>query len=90
MVTRTFMVTFASRVVPPPKIAAALRTIFGEPVDHIRVIEHSTYARLHFVLAPPHDLTAFCCAAPRLSSGAIRTSCCTSTFTCCGNGSRVG
>lgn len=28
--------------------AAALREIFGEPVEHVRVIEHSFYARLHF------------------------------------------
>ena len=42
------MVTFASRAAPPPKIAAALRIIFGEPVDHVRVIEYSAYARLHF------------------------------------------
>ena len=26
----------------------ALQKIFGEPVDHVRVIEHSLYARLHF------------------------------------------
>ena len=31
----------------PSDIAAALREIFGEPVDHVRVIEHSFYARLH-------------------------------------------
>lgn len=34
--------------VPPPRVAAALRSIFDEPVAHIRVIEHSAYARLHF------------------------------------------
>lgn len=32
----------------PAPIAAALREIFGESVDHVRVIEHSFYARLHF------------------------------------------
>lgn len=32
----------------PASIAAALREVFGEPVDHVRVIEHSFYARLHF------------------------------------------
>ena len=32
---------------PPKPIATALRQIFGEPVDHIRVIERSLYARLH-------------------------------------------
>lgn len=31
----------------PPEIAAALERIFSEPVDHVRVIEHSMYARLH-------------------------------------------
>jgi hypothetical protein len=31
----------------PPNIAVALSDIFGEPVDHVRVIEHSFYARLH-------------------------------------------
>lgn len=32
----------------PPPIAAALERIFGEPVAHVRVIERSRYARLHF------------------------------------------
>ena len=32
----------------PAATAAALREIFGESVDHIRVVEHSFYARLHF------------------------------------------
>ena len=32
----------------PTSISSALREIFGETVDHIRVIEHSFYARLHF------------------------------------------
>lgn len=31
----------------PPNVAAALHEIFGEPVEHVRVIEHSFYARLH-------------------------------------------
>jgi hypothetical protein len=34
--------------VPPPQLRAALQEIFGERVDHVRVIEHSLYARLHF------------------------------------------
>lgn len=42
------MVTSANRTPPPPKMATALHTIFGEPIDHVRVIEHSIYARLHF------------------------------------------
>ncbi|HET9394706.1 MAG TPA: DUF4157 domain-containing protein, partial [Nitrospiraceae bacterium] len=32
----------------PATLATALRDIFGEPIDHIRVVEHSFYARLHF------------------------------------------
>jgi hypothetical protein len=33
---------------PPEPLRAALLEIFGEPVDQVRVIEHSLYARLHF------------------------------------------
>jgi Domain of unknown function (DUF4157) len=33
---------------PPEPLRAALQEIFGEPIDHVRVIEHSFYARLHF------------------------------------------
>lgn len=36
-----------SHVHIPASIAAALENIFGEPVTHVRVIEHSLYARLH-------------------------------------------
>jgi len=36
------------RSVIPTSIAAALRHIFGESIEHIRVIEHSLYARMHF------------------------------------------
>jgi hypothetical protein len=32
----------------PAHIAAALTRVFGESIPHIRVIEHSLYARLHF------------------------------------------
>ena len=32
----------------PESLRAALQEIFGEPIDHVRVIEHSLYARLHF------------------------------------------
>ena len=32
----------------PAPLLAALQEIFGEPVEHVRVIEHSFYARLHF------------------------------------------
>jgi hypothetical protein len=34
--------------VPPQPLCAALQEIFGEPVDDVRVIEHSFYVRLHF------------------------------------------
>jgi hypothetical protein len=33
---------------PPGPLRIALHEIFGEPVDHVRVVEHSFYARLHF------------------------------------------
>jgi hypothetical protein len=33
---------------PPAPLLAALQEIFGEPVEQVRVIEHSFYARLHF------------------------------------------
>ena len=36
-----------SKQLPAP-LRAALEEIFGEPVAHVRVIEHSLYARLHF------------------------------------------
>ena len=32
---------------PPELLRSALQEIFGEAVDHVRVIEHSLYARLH-------------------------------------------
>lgn len=32
----------------PASLASALSEIFGEPVDHVRVIENSLYARMHF------------------------------------------
>lgn len=36
-----------NRCSAPLIIAAGLRDIFGEPVEHVRVIEHSIYARMH-------------------------------------------
>lgn len=33
---------------PPELVRVALTEIFGERIDHVRVIEHSLYARLHF------------------------------------------
>lgn len=35
------------QVAVPPHVSAALREIFGEAVDHVRVREHSAYARWH-------------------------------------------
>jgi hypothetical protein len=39
---------FGHRSAIPAPIATALREVFGESVDHIRVIENSLYARMHF------------------------------------------
>jgi hypothetical protein len=39
---------FGHRSSIPVSIATALRDTFGEPVEHIRVIENSLYARMHF------------------------------------------
>lgn len=36
-----------SEALPPADLAAALAVLFDEPVDHVRVIENSAYARLH-------------------------------------------
>ena len=33
---------------PPLQLATALEVIFEEPVTHVRVVERSLYARLHF------------------------------------------
>ena len=38
---------FGRRVMTPPSAVAALEQVFGEPIAHVRVIEHSSYARLH-------------------------------------------
>jgi hypothetical protein len=38
---------FGRHVMTPPVAAQALEQIFREPVTHVRVIEHSSYARLH-------------------------------------------
>lgn len=39
---------FGHRSSIPPSLSFALHGIFGEPVDHVRVIENSLYARMHF------------------------------------------
>jgi Domain of unknown function (DUF4157) len=31
----------------PASLRAALESVLGEPVSHVRIIEHSLYARLH-------------------------------------------
>jgi hypothetical protein len=75
--------------VPPPQLRAALQEIFGERIDHVRVIEHSLYARLHFGARATtrrnrimlRDSAAAFCATPIW--------CCTNTSTCCANGSRA-
>jgi hypothetical protein len=35
------------QVAPPPNIQAALASFFGNDVAHVRIIEHSWFARLH-------------------------------------------
>ena len=32
---------------PPPHVRASLKAFFGDAVDHVRVVEHSLFARLH-------------------------------------------
>jgi len=34
-------------VVVPSSLRTALESVLGEPVSHVRIIEHSLYARLH-------------------------------------------
>lgn len=36
-----------ARYALPPHVAGALARVFGEPVGHVRIVEHSRYARLH-------------------------------------------
>ena len=38
---------FGRAVPAPPAVRAALETVLGEGIDHVRVIEHSRFARLH-------------------------------------------
>ncbi len=35
------------QVAPPPNVQAALASFFGDGVTHVRIIEHSWFARLH-------------------------------------------
>jgi hypothetical protein len=31
----------------PARVRRALERVFGEPVDHVQIVEHSRYARMH-------------------------------------------
>ena len=35
------------KVQPPPYVRATLRRVFGDDVDHVQVVEHSWWVRLH-------------------------------------------
>ena len=35
----------------PGSLRTALETVLGEPVSHVRIVEHSLYARLHRAIA---------------------------------------
>jgi hypothetical protein len=37
----------SGHVPPPPQVRAALEALLAAPIDHVRVIEHSWFARLH-------------------------------------------
>ena len=41
------MVKIGRKVALPGSLRTALEMVLGEPVSHVRVIEHSLYARLH-------------------------------------------
>jgi hypothetical protein len=32
---------------PPPGVRESLKSFFGDAVDHVRIVEHSLFARLH-------------------------------------------
>jgi hypothetical protein len=38
---------FGHSVLVPDAVRAALEALFGERIDHVRIIEHSLFARLH-------------------------------------------
>ena len=38
---------FGRNVTLPGSLRTALETVIGEPVSHVRIVEHSLYARLH-------------------------------------------
>ena len=41
------MLKIGRAVALPSSLLAALEAVLGEPVSHVRIIEHSLYARLH-------------------------------------------
>jgi hypothetical protein len=42
------MFAIGTKVAPPAGIASALAQLFDEPVEHVRVVENSLYARVHW------------------------------------------
>ena len=38
---------FGVRAIAPSAALTAVGAVFGEPVSHVRIVEHSLYARLH-------------------------------------------
>lgn len=44
---RGYYVRMGRRVAPPPHVRTALESFFGDDVAHVRIIEHSWFARLH-------------------------------------------
>lgn len=47
-VPRLFRRWLGHPVLPPAHVLEALQQIFGQPVAHVRVVEHSRYAKCHF------------------------------------------
>jgi hypothetical protein len=37
-----------NRCYPPERLSAALESLFGEPVAHIKVVQYSIYVRFHW------------------------------------------
>jgi hypothetical protein len=42
------MFAIGTKVAPPASLAAALARLFDQPIGHIRVVENSLYARVHW------------------------------------------
>jgi hypothetical protein len=47
VILHTNVVQVGRNVTLPGSLRTALETVLGEPVSHVRIIEHSLYARLH-------------------------------------------